>query len=74
MVETYPKLLKAPLHHLVVMIHYLLRRLPLLCCLDGNGYAMLIGATDVGDISALGPLVAHINVRRNVAACQVTNV
>ena len=74
MVEANPKLLKTSLHHLVVMIHNLLRRLPLLGCLDRNRYSMLIGATDVSHIPALGPQVAYINVRRNVAACQVTNV
>ena len=74
MVEAYPKLLKAPLHHLMVMIHYLLRRLSFFRCLDRNRYAMLIGATDVGDIPSLGAQVANINIRRNIAACQVTNV
>jgi hypothetical protein len=69
-----PKRVETAFHHLMIPVHHFLGSDPLLTRLDGDGYAMLIGAADVGHVFSQGSEVAYINIGRNIATRQVTNV
>src|SRR6202035_5548818 len=41
---------------------------------DGNRHAVLVTSADKEDVSFTHPLIADINIGRNIAACQMTDM
>ena len=62
------------LHHLVVLVHDVLRRDALGARLDGDGHAVFVGAAHEDDVLAPQPEVADIDVAGDVGAGQVADM
>ena len=73
-VERDAELSKRVLDNLVVSVHNILRGDTLLASLDGDGYTMLVAASDEHHILALSTQVTNINVGRNINTRQMSDV
>ena len=62
------------LHHLVVLVHDVLRRNALGARLDGDGHAVLVGAAHEDDVLPAHAEIADVNVSGNVGAGQMADV
>ena len=74
MVKANPKLFEGTAHHCVVTVHHLLRGDALVFRLNSDRYTMLVRATNELHIPTPHSHIAHVDVRRQIAAGQVTNV
>jgi hypothetical protein len=73
-IERYTELLERVLDHGMVLVNYFLWGDPLLPGLDGDGYAMLIGAADIYHLFPFGAEVADVDVGRDVYTGEVTDM
>ena len=73
-VERDAELLEGVLYHLVVAVHHFLYGDTLLTGTYGDGHAMLVRATDEDHLALLQTEVAHVDVGRDVNACEVSYV
>ena len=74
MVKANPKLFEGTSHHCVITIHHLLRSDAFVFRLYCNRHTVLVRATNELHIPTPHSHVAHVDVRRQIAAGQVTNV
>ncbi len=63
------KILKALFNQVMVPVHDLLYGNSLLAGTNGNGYAVLIGATDKEDLFAFHPEVTRVDIGGDIDAC-----
>lgn len=68
------KILERFFDYSMVLVHNILRRYPLLPCLYGYWYAMLIGATNRNHIYTFHPKVTGVDIGGNVNTGKVTDV
>lgn len=71
-VKRNAELLETLLDEVVVTVYHVLRRDTLFFCTQGDGYAVLVTATDEKALGAVHPEVTDVNIRRYVDAGEVT--
>ncbi len=65
-IEVDAELLKRIFNHLVVAVNHILRGNALLTGADGNGYTVLIAASDENHVLFLQTEIAHVDVCRHI--------
>ena len=73
-IERDAELLKRVLDQLMVAVHHVLRRDALLAGPDGDGHAVFVRTADEEYVLLLQPEIAHVDVRRDVHARQVSDM
>ena len=73
-IERNAEFLERVLDDFMITVYHVLRRDTLLLGPDGDGHAMLVGTADEKHVFLLQTKVTHVNVRRNIHPCQMTDV
>ena len=58
----------------MVTVYYILRSNAFFLGTDGDRYTVFVGTSDEQDFFFLQTQVTHVNVSRDIYACQVTDV